>query len=54
MVARERYESQRKLVEAQGIAHYQGAIPSDMLKWKAIEATTDLSKSHNSKIVVVK
>jgi len=25
-----------------------------VLKWKAIEATTDLSKSQNSKVVVMK
>jgi regulator of protease activity HflC (stomatin/prohibitin superfamily) len=54
LVGRERYETERKAVEAQGIAHYRNAIPSDMLKWKAIEATTDLSKSPNSKVVIVK
>jgi prohibitin 1 len=54
-VAREVHESERKRVEAEGLEHYQGArIPPDVLKWKSIQATTELSKSRNSKVVVLK
>jgi regulator of protease activity HflC (stomatin/prohibitin superfamily) len=55
LVKREEHESERKRVEALGLAHYQGGnIPEDVLKWKSIEATTELSKSRNSKVVVLK
>jgi regulator of protease activity HflC (stomatin/prohibitin superfamily) len=54
LVKREVQESERKRAEALGIAHYRQGIPADVLKWKSIEATTDLSKSRNSKVVVLK
>ena len=56
-VEQEKLESQRKAVEAQGIADFQRivseGIDTNVLKWKAIEATLELSKSNNSKLVVM-
>jgi prohibitin 1 len=57
LVKREAHESERKRVEAMGLEHYRDQvthIPPDVLQWKGIEAATDLSKSRNSKIVVLK
>ncbi len=50
-------EAERKKIEAEGIANFQdivtkGITPS-LLKWKAIEATEELAKSKNAKIVII-
>jgi regulator of protease activity HflC (stomatin/prohibitin superfamily) len=54
---RERQEADRKRVEAQGIADFQTivakGISPELLKWKAIEVASELSKSPNAKIVVL-
>jgi regulator of protease activity HflC (stomatin/prohibitin superfamily) len=54
---RERQEADRKRVEAQGIADFQNivakGISAELLKWKAIEVASELSKSPNSKIIVL-
>jgi prohibitin 1 len=54
---RERQEAERKRVEAQGIADFQGivakGISAELLKWKAIEVAHELSKSPNAKIIVL-
>ena len=54
---RERQEADRKRVEAQGIADFQSivarGISAELLKWKAIEVTHELSKSPNSKVIVL-
>jgi regulator of protease activity HflC (stomatin/prohibitin superfamily) len=54
---REELESQRKEVEARGIARFQsivGAGISDTyLRWKGIDATLALAQSPNAKIVVI-
>ena len=54
---RERQEADRKRVEAQGIADFQAivakGISAELLKWKAIEVAHELSKSPNSKIIVL-
>ncbi len=54
---RERQEAERKRVEAQGIADFQSivakGISPELLKWKAIEVAHELSKSPNTKIVVL-
>jgi len=54
---RERQEAERKRVEAQGIADFQGivarGISAELLKWKAIEVAHELSKSPNAKIVIL-
>ena len=54
---RERLESKRKLIEAQGIRDFQKtvapAITESYLRWRGIEATLKLSGSKNSKVVVI-
>src|SRR5262245_1233416 len=54
---RERQEAERKRVEAQGIADFQAivskGISNELLKWRAIEVAHDLSKSPNTKVVVL-
>jgi len=56
-VAREHLESDRKAVEAQGIRRFQEtvapAITDSYLRWRGIEATLELAKSKNSKVVVI-
>lgn len=56
-VARERLESERKQVEAEGIRDFQEtvapAITDSYLQWRGIEATLELAKSPNSKVVVI-
>ncbi|MFT5375669.1 MAG: regulator of protease activity HflC (stomatin/prohibitin superfamily) [Candidatus Latescibacterota bacterium] len=56
-VSRERREAERKRVEAEGIKDFQaivaGGITEDLLRWKGIEATLELSKSDNAKIIIV-
>lgn len=57
VLQREQQESERKRVEAQGIKDFQNivtqGISDKLLEWKGIEATIELAKSQNSKIVVV-
>jgi regulator of protease activity HflC (stomatin/prohibitin superfamily) len=54
---RETSEAQRKRIEAQGIADYNriisSSLTSNILKQKGIDATIELSKSANTKVVVV-
>jgi regulator of protease activity HflC (stomatin/prohibitin superfamily) len=54
---REQLESQRRQVEAQGIAKFQQIVGAGLtdayLRWKGIEATLALAQSPNSKIVVI-
>jgi len=54
---RERQEAERKAIEAQGIQRFQAAINSTIsegyLRWKGIDATLELAKSQNAKIVVI-
>ncbi|MBN1924506.1 MAG: prohibitin family protein [Prolixibacteraceae bacterium] len=54
---RERSEAERKKIEAEGIANYNriisSSITSNILKQKGIDATLELAKSTNSKVVVV-
>lgn len=57
VLERERQEAERKTIEAEGIAEFQqrvatGITPS-FLQWKGIEATVDLARSENAKIVVI-
>jgi regulator of protease activity HflC (stomatin/prohibitin superfamily) len=56
-LARERKEAQRQLIEAQGIRDFQAmvsvGIEEGLLKWKAIEATLELAKSNNAKMIVI-
>jgi len=56
-VEREQLESERKAVEAEGIRRFQEtvapAITDSYLKWRGIEATLELAKSDNAKVVVI-
>jgi regulator of protease activity HflC (stomatin/prohibitin superfamily) len=57
VLQRERQEAERKRVEAQGIKDFQHivteGISDRLLEWKGIEATVELARSSNAKIVVV-
>lgn len=54
---RETSEAERKRIEAEGIAAYNkiinASLTQQILKQRGIEATLELSKSQNSKVVVV-
>jgi prohibitin 1 len=54
---KETQEAQRKRIEAQGIRDFQQivaqGISPQLLEWKGIEATENLSKSNNTKVVVI-
>lgn len=53
----EKKEADRKRLEAAGIRDYNNMIETSLsekvLKWKGVEATKDLSKSTNSKVVII-
>ena len=57
VLQRERQEAERKRIEAQGVADFQkivsAGISRELLEWKGIEATVELSKSQNAKVVVI-
>jgi regulator of protease activity HflC (stomatin/prohibitin superfamily) len=52
-----RKEAERKRIEAEGIRDFQSivtpGISENFLRWKGIEATLDLARSDNSKVVVI-
>ncbi|MBV9241950.1 MAG: prohibitin family protein [Acidobacteria bacterium] len=56
-VERERRESERKRIEAEGIRDFQQivsqGISDSYLRWRGVEATLQLSQSTNSKVVVI-
>jgi regulator of protease activity HflC (stomatin/prohibitin superfamily) len=57
-VEREKRETERKRIEAEGIRDFQqiitqGGINDSYLRWRGIEATLQLSQSNNSKVVVI-
>jgi regulator of protease activity HflC (stomatin/prohibitin superfamily) len=56
-VEREKKESERKRIEAQGIRQFQQTVTEGVtdsyLRWRGIDATVQLSQSPNSKIVIV-
>jgi regulator of protease activity HflC (stomatin/prohibitin superfamily) len=57
VIQKEQKEAERKRVEAQGIRDFQltvsQGISPQLLQWKGIEATTELAKSNNSKVVII-
>jgi regulator of protease activity HflC (stomatin/prohibitin superfamily) len=57
VLTKEKQEADRKRIEAQGIADFQTivtlGISDKLLQWKGIEATQDLAKSQNAKIVII-
>ncbi len=56
-LTKEKKEAERKRIEAEGIKAFQDivseGISDKLLKWKGIEATLELSKSENTKVIVV-
>jgi prohibitin 1 len=54
---KEKQEAERKRIEAQGIRDFQQivaqGISPQLLEWKGIEATENLAKSPNAKVVVI-
>ena len=56
-IASERQESERKAIEAEGIRAFQATVNSSIssgyLKWKGVDATLELAKSNNAKVVVI-
>ncbi len=55
-VQQEQRETERKLIEAKGLQQYANTvsgIPRSVLVWKGIEATLELSKSPNAKVIVM-
>jgi regulator of protease activity HflC (stomatin/prohibitin superfamily) len=56
-VEREKLESERKAIEAQGIRDFQQTVSQGIsesyLSWRGIEATLELSKSDNAKVVII-
>jgi regulator of protease activity HflC (stomatin/prohibitin superfamily) len=56
-VEREKRESERKTIEAEGIRDFQQTVSQGIsesyLRWRGIEATLQLSQSTNAKVVVI-
>ncbi len=57
ILQKERQEAERKRIEAQGISDFQRivtlGISQQLLDWKGIEATIEIAKSPNAKVVVI-
>lgn len=57
VLQKERQEAERKRVEAAGIKDFQDivtqGISEKLLEWKGIEATIELARSSNTKVIVV-
>jgi regulator of protease activity HflC (stomatin/prohibitin superfamily) len=57
VLQKETQEAERKRIEARGIADFQKivteGISDKLLAWKGIEATLEISKSPNAKVVVI-
>lgn len=57
VLSKEKQEAERKRIEAQGIADFQRivtqGISQPLLEWKGIEATLELAKSSNAKVIVI-
>ena len=56
-IQKEQKEAERKKIEANGIAEFQKivnrTITPQLLRWKGVEATQEISKSQNSKVIVI-
>ena len=54
---KEAKEAERKRIEARGVRDFQdiisGGISEELLRWRGIEATLELAKSDNAKVIVV-
>jgi regulator of protease activity HflC (stomatin/prohibitin superfamily) len=53
----EQREAERKKIEATGISDFQKAVTPGItpqyLRWRGIEATLELAKSNNAKLVII-
>jgi regulator of protease activity HflC (stomatin/prohibitin superfamily) len=49
----EKKEKERKIIEAEGIKAFEKIADIPVLKWKGLEVTEKLSKSPNSKIIIM-
>jgi regulator of protease activity HflC (stomatin/prohibitin superfamily) len=56
-VEREKRESERKMIEAEGIRDFQQVVSQGIsesyLRWRGVEATLQLAQSDNSKVVII-
>jgi regulator of protease activity HflC (stomatin/prohibitin superfamily) len=56
-VERERLESERKAIEAEGVRRFQDIVTPTIsdayLRWRGIEATLKLAESPNTKVVII-
>jgi len=57
VLQKERQEAERKRIEAQGISDFQRTvsqgISQQLLEWKGIEATIEVARSQNAKVVII-
>ena len=57
LVQREKLEAERKRIEAEGFQHYHAILDASLspqiLRWRDIQATVELAKSTNAKVVVI-
>jgi regulator of protease activity HflC (stomatin/prohibitin superfamily) len=57
LLRKEQSEAKRRKIEAEGHSAYNEiiseSITEDILRWKGIEATKELSQSQNSKVIVI-
>ena len=53
ILEQEDHEAQRKRIEGQGIRDFKDTTQMDYLKFRGLEATENLAKSPNSKIIVI-
>jgi len=57
VLQKEQQEAERKRIEASGISDFQTivskGISEQLLRWKGIEATLEIAKSQNAKVIVV-
>jgi prohibitin 1 len=57
VLQKERQEAERKRIEAQGISDFQRTvsqgISQQLLEWKGIEATIEVARSQNSKVIII-
>jgi len=56
-IEKERLEAKRKIIEAHAISQYKNIISENItpnyLSWEGIQATVELSKSTNSKVIII-
>ncbi|MCB0566501.1 MAG: prohibitin family protein [Phaeodactylibacter sp.] len=53
IIEKELKEEERKLIEARGIKYFQDTSGINILQWRGIEATEELAKSPNAKVVII-